>query len=288
MNLFPTTKELKLRARHSLAGAFGPCLTAALVLTLVTYVLTQLLQRSGGAINLYFWDPAVNDIPSSLSLSSAGLFTALRVEEAGMGISLAVTPDMLLKVFALQLLCAALAAPLRLGCHRQLWAAHRGAPTPMLHIFAPYTDLRQGGQAVVLEVILTAIHLLLQGILFVPALLLLQAMGPTMNGFVCAMWTMLLGMVVAWCLMTPFLPARFLLAREQSTTALGALRDGFTLLRGVTGRFLRFRLSFAVWEICSALSNGVFDIYLFPYRGLSTLAWIAAREDEMRDTACTL
>ena len=88
--------------------------------------------------------------------------------------------------------------------------------------------------------------------------------------------------------MTPFLPARFLLAREQSATALGALKDSFALLKGVTGRYLRLRLSFAVWEICSGLSNGVFEVYLFPYRGLTTLAWIAAREDEMRETPCTL
>ena len=284
MNLFPTTKELKLRARPSLAGAFGPCLTAALLLTLATFLLTELLKRSGGAINLYFWDPAISDIQSSLSLSSAGLFAALRVEEAGMGISVAITPSMLLKVLGLQLVCAALMAPLSLGCHQQFWAAHRGAPKPSLYLFAPYADPRRGGQAVVLEVLLAAIHMVLQGILYIPALLLLKAMGPIPEGFVCAMWTMLLGMVVAWCLMTPFLPARYLLSRDESATALGALKDSFALLRGVTGRYLRLRLSFAIWEICSGLSNGVFDVYLFPYRGLSTLAWIAAREDEMRDT----
>ena len=282
MNLFPTTKELKLRARHSLAGAFGPCLTAALLLTLATFLLTELLKRSGGAINLYFWDPAISDIQSSLSLSSAGLFAALRVEEAGMGISVAITPSMLLKVLGLQLVCAALMAPLSLGCHQQLWAAQRGAPKPSLSLFAPYADPRRGGQAVVLEFLLAAIHMVLQGILYIPALLLLNSMGPTMNSFACAMWTMLLGLVVAWCLMTPFLPARYLLARYDDVTVRSALAWSFDLLRGVTGRFLRLRLSFAVWEICSALSNGIFDIYLFPYRGLAAIAWIEAREDEMR------
>ena len=284
MNFFPTTKELKLRARHSMAGAFGPCLTAALMLTLATFLLTELLKRSGGAINLYFWPTAESDIGTSLSLSAEGLFAALRVEEAGMGFSLAVTPAMLGKVLGLQLLCAALAAPLSLGCHEQLWAARRGEPKPLLFLFAPYTDLRRGGQAVVLEVILTAIHMVLQGILYIPALLLLNSMGPSMDSFACAMWTMLLGLVVAWCLMTPFVPARYLLARYDDVTVRSALAWSFALLRGVTGRFLRLRLSFAVWEICSALSNGIFDIYLFPYRGLAAIAWIEAREDEMRDS----
>ena len=283
MNSFPTTKELKLRARHSMAGAFGPCLTAALVLMLATFALTELLKRGGGAINLYFWDPAVSDIQSSLSLSAAGLFTALRVDEAGMGISLVVTPAMLGKVFGLQLVSAAVLAPLSLGCHRQLWAAQRGESKPLPHLFAPYADPGRSGQAVVLEVILAAIQMVLQGILFLPALFLLKTMGPTMDGFVCAMWTMLLGLVVAWCLMTPFLPARCLLARTDAATAFGALKDSFALLRGVCGRYLRLRLSFAVWEICSGLSNGIFEVYLFPYRGLTTLAWIAAREEEMRE-----
>lgn len=282
MNSFPTTKELKLRARHGMAGAFGTCLRAAFLLTLAGFLLNELLQRSGGAVTLYFWDTASSDIQSSLSLSAAGLFAALRVEEAGAGLSVAVTPAMLGKVLGMQLLCAALIAPLRLGCHEQLWAVRRGEPKPSLYLFAPYADPRRGGQAVVLEVILTAIQLVLQAVLFLPALLLLNTMGPTMEGFTAALWTMLLGMVIVWCLMTPFLPARYLLSRDSSATALGALKGSFALLRTAAGRFLRLRLSFAVWEICSALSNGVLDIYLFPYRGLAAIAWIEAREEEWR------
>lgn len=282
MNSFPTTKELKLRARHEMAGAFGTCLRAAFLLTLAGFLLTELLHRSGGAINLYFWETASSDIQSSLSISAEGLFAALRVEEAGMGISVAITPVMLLKVLGLQLLCAALIAPLRLGCHEQLWAVHRGEPKPTLHSFAPYADLRRAGQAVLLEVLLTAVQLLLQGIFAIPAIQLLGDLGPTMESFTAAIWLLMLGMVFAWCLMTPFLPARYLLARDSSATAGRALKYSFALMRFGTGRFLRFRLSFAIWEIFSALSNKVFDIYLFPYRGLAALAWLEAWEQKLR------
>lgn len=282
MNPFPTTRELKLRARHNMAGAFGPCLMAAFLLTMVGFLLTELIHRGGGAVNLYFWETAVSDIQSSLSLSEKGLFAALRVEEAGMGISVAITPEMLLKVFGLQLLAAALLAPLRLGANGQLWAVRRGEPKATLSLFAAYADLRRAGQAVVLEVVLTAIQLVLQGVLLIPAVLLLKAMGPTLEGVGAALWTALLGMGLAWCLMTPFVPARELLARSEKATAGHALAGAFVLLRGVTGRYLRLRLSFAVWEICSALSNMVLDLYLFPYRGLAAIAWIEAREEEMR------
>lgn len=284
MNPFPTTKELKLRARHHMAGAFGACLTAALLLVLAGFLLTELLRRTGGAIGLYYWDTASNDIQSSLSLSAEGLFAALRVEEAGMGVSVAVTPVMLGKVLGMQLLCAALIAPLRLGCFEQLWAVRRGEPKPSLTLFSAYADIRRGGQAVVLEVILTAIQLVLQLILFLPALLLLRAMGPTLQGVTAASWTMILGMAVAWCLMTPFLPARYLLSRERPATAWGALKAGFALLRGVSGRYLRFRLSFAVMELFSAFTNGIFDIYLFPYQGLAAIEWIESREGELGGT----
>ena len=282
MNRFPTTKELKLRARHHLAGAYGPCLTAAFLLTLAGFLLSSLLQRGGGAINLYFWDPATNDIPNTLSLSADGLFAALRVDEAGMGFSVAVTPAMLAKVFGLQLLAAVLAAPLRLGAHAQLWAARRGSALPALRLFSAYADLRRGGQAVVLEVILTAVQLVLQGLLCIPALMLLDDLGMTVDSMAAVLWTALLGLGLAWCLMTPFAPARYLLARSDSATAGQALSGAFLLLRGVTGRYLRLRLSFAVWEIASALSNGVVDLYLFPYRGMASIAWIEAREQEMR------
>lgn len=282
MNSFPTTKELKLSARHSMAGAFGTCLMAAFLLTLAGFLLTELLQRSGGAINLYFWETAGSDIQSSLSLSAEGLFAALRVEEAGMGISVAITPVMLAKVLGLQLLCAALIAPLRLGCHEQLWAVRRGEPKPTRHLFSPYADLRRGGQAVLLEAILTAVQMLLQAVFAIPAIGLLGDLGPTMEGFTAAIWLLMLGMVFAWCLMTPFLPARYLLARDGSATAGRALKHSLALMRLGTGRFLRFRLSFALWEICSALSNGVFEIYLFPYRGLSVLAWLEAWEQKLR------
>jgi len=282
MNSFPTTKELKLRARHSMAGAFGTCLTTAFLLTLAGFLLSELLRRSGGAIGLYFWPTDTSDIGSSLSLSAEGLFAALRVEEAGMGISVAITPALLLKVLGLQLLCAALIAPLRLGCHEQLWAVRRGEPRPTRQLFAPYADLRRGGQAVLLEVVLNAIQLLLQGIFAMPAIGLLGDLGPTMEGFTAAIWTLMLGMVFAWCLMTPFLPARYLLARDDSATAGRALKQSLALMRLGAGRFLRFRLSFALWEICSVLSNGVFDIYLFPYRGLAALAWLEAWEQKLR------
>ena len=280
---FPTTKELKLRARQHLAGAFGPCLTAAFVLTLAGFLMTGLLQRSGGAINLYFWQTAASDIQSSLSLSAEGLFAALRVEEAGMGISVAITPAMLGKVLGLQLLAAALTAPLRLGAHRQLWAARRGQSLPTLHLFAAYADLPRAGQAVVLEVVLTAIRLVLQALLCIPALMLLSDVGMTLEGVTAVMWTALLGLALAWCLMTPFVPARYLLARSDAATARQALTGAFLLLRGVTGRYLRLRLSFALWEITSALSNNVLDLYLFPFRGMASIAWIEAREQEMRD-----
>ena len=284
MNSFPTTRELKLRARQHLAGAFGPCSTAAFLLVMAGFLLTGLLNRAGGHINLYFWQTAANDIQSSLSLSAEGLFAALRVEEAGMGISVAITPAMLGKVLGLQLLAAALIAPLRLGAYQQLWAARRGEPKPGLHALAPYADLRRAGQAVVLEVILTAIQLVLQALLLIPAVLLLRDVGVSMEGVAAVMWTALLGMALAWCLMTPFVPARYLLSRSETATAGQALAGAFALLRGATGRYLRLRLSFALWEIISALSNHVVDLYLFPYRGMAAIAWIEAREQEMRDS----
>ena len=282
MNSFPTTRELKLRARHTMAGAFGHCVTAAFLLTMAGFLLTELLRRSGGAIEMYFWPTDTSDIQSSLSLSVEGLFAALRVEEAGMGISVVITPAMLVKVFGLQLLAAALIAPLRLGAYGQLWAVRRGKPKATLSLFGAYADLRRAGQAVVLEVVLTAIQLVLQGLLLIPAVLLLGDVGVTMAGVSAVMWTALLGLVLAWCLMTPFVPARYLLARYEHATAGQALAGAFVLLRGVTGRYLRFRLSFAVWELCSALSNGVLDLYLFPYRGMAAIVWIEAREEEMR------
>ena len=284
MTNFPTTKELKLRARHHLAGAFGPCLTAAFLLTLAGFLLSGLVQRSGGAINLYFWDTATSDIQNTLSLSAEGLFAALRVDEAGMGFSIAVTPALLGKIFGLQLLAAALVAPLRLGAHRQLWAARSGAPLPALHLFSAYADLRRGVQAVVLEVVLTAIQLVLQGLLCIPALMLLSALGVTVNSISAVMWTALLGLGLAWCLMSPFVPARYLLARGETATAGQALAGAFALLREGCGYFVRLRLSFALWEIFSLLSNGVLDLYLFPYRGMTVIAWIEAREQELRDS----
>lgn len=284
MNPFPTTKEFKLRARQHMAGAFGACTVAAFLLVLAGLLLTELLKRSGGAISLYYWPTDTTDIQSSLSLSAEGLFAALRVEEAGMGISVAVTPVMLGKVLGMQLLCALLVAPLRLGCFKQLWAVRRKEPKPTLSLFSAYADIRRGGQAILLEVLLTAIQLILQLIAFVPALLLLQAMGPTLEGVTAAGWTMMLGMVVVWCLMTPFLPARWLLSRDSATTAFGALKAGFALLRGAGGRFLRFRLSFVILELCSVFTNGIFDIYLFPYQGLAAMEWLETREEELRVT----
>ena len=281
MNTFPTSKELKLRARHFMAGAFGPCLMAAFLLVLASFLLREVLGRSGGTLPLYYWNTDSSDIQSSLSLSAEGLFAALRVEEVGVGISVAITPKMVLTMLGMQLLCAALAAPLRLGCLGQLWAVRRGEPRTTLSLFSAYADLRRGGQAVLLELILTAIQLFLQLIVAIPAVQLLGDLGPTLESFTAASWLLMLGMATVWCLMTPFLPARYLLALKEDATALWALKYSFVLLRGAVGRYLRFRLSFVILELFSLLTNGVFDIYLFPYQGLAATEWLVCREQEL-------
>ena len=289
MSHFPTCKELKLGARQKLAAALAPCLMAAMTVVMVRFLVSVVLQRSGGAFLLYYWDTATNDIQSTLSLSAEGLFAALRLDEMGVGVSVAITPIMVLTVLGMQLLCAAVTAPVRLGCLHHLWAVHTKQPITPRAVFAPYADPRRSLQSVLLELLLTLIQLILQLIFCLPALYVLQDRGPTLEGFAAAGWTMTLGFLVCWLIMTQFDLARYLLARDEQATALSALRDNFALLRHAGGRLLRFRLSFAILEILTGLTNGVFDMFRFPYQGLATILWLEAREIEQKeDTVCPL
>ena len=279
---FPPRAELKLRAKQIMGQALGACSALGLAIVLATCVINWFLKNSGGAINLYSWSTASNNIQTSFQLSEDGLFAALRIEEYGIGLSLAITPAIVLTFLLVRLVATAVFTPLQIGCLDNLWAVRQGTPKRFREALQWYTDLKKAGKAIVLQVFLWMIQLVLTVVFSIPALAVLSMLPANLSSFNAAIWLLLLAQAVVWCIMVQFHPVRYQLARHPEQGVTGAIRYGRAVLTRRHGQYLKFRLSFLIWDLLNNLSQGVFQFYLFPYQGLSNMEWLLETENQIR------
>lgn len=272
--IYSTRPELKLRARKQMGQAFGACSILGFLVAIVGMLVNAFQQRTGGSFLLYSWDTASNDIQNSVTLSAEGLFAALRVEEMGVGFSLVITPAVLGTFLLIRLITTVVTAPFKLGCLENLWWVCRGQPRPVRMAFSWYADVRRAGKAVVMEVVFWLVQTLLQGILLIPALLAAVRSDGGLVGLNLASWLLVLSQLVVYCLMTQIMPARYLLSGEPDKGVGKAFREGWALLRGRHGQYLLLRLSFIIWDLLNNLSRGMFNLYLYPYEGITNIYWL--------------
>lgn len=281
---FPSRQELKSRAKSLIAQSFFPCCALGLLIVLAGFALNWFLQNSGGAIDLYYWDCASSDIQTSFRLGEDGLFAAMRLEEYGIGLSVAVTPAIFGAFLLARLAATAVFAPLRLGCLENLWAIRRGERRRLRDVFQWYTDWKKAGKAILLQVLLWAERAALTLIFSLPALAVLCLLPVTSARVSAAMWLFLLALAAVWCIMTQFEPVRFQLARAPETGIGGALIYGRSVLTRRHGAYLKFRLSFLIWELLNSLSQDLFQLYLFPYLNLSAMEFVLEAERQIKET----
>lgn len=281
---FPSRQELKARAKSIMSRALIPCCGLGVLTVLALFVSSWFLQNSGGAISLYYWDTALSDIQTSFLLSEDGLFAALRLEEYGLGLSVAVTPAVLYTFLLVRLIAAAVLAPLQLGCLDCLWAVRQGTPKRMWDAFRWYTEPKKAVHAILLQLFLWLERAVLTVVFSLPALALLYFLPASEMRFSAAMWLLLLGQAAVWCVMTQFEPVRYQLARAPEMGIGGALLYGRSVLTRRRGAYLKFRLSFLIWELLNAFSQGLFQVYLFPYLNLAAMEFTLEAEQQIKET----
>lgn len=270
----------KGRARQKMGQFIGACCTLGAAAVVVSLLLNWFLQHSGGALSLYYWSTGESDIQTSVSLSTQGLFAALRIEEAGIGFSVAVTTAAFGTFLLVRLLAVVVTAPFRGGCLENLWQIQRGQPRAFRTVFSWYSDWHRAVSAVCLEVLLAIVQGLLQAVFWLPGLFALTRSGGQASAVTAAMWLLLLGQGLAWCVMTQLAPARFLLARDPEQGARGALSACGRLLSRRRKKYFLFCLSFILWEVLNTLTQGMMDLYLYGYQGLANMDWIECAERE--------
>lgn len=270
----------KGRARQKMGQFIGACCTLGAAVVVVSLLINWFLQNSGGALSLYYWSTGESDIQTSVSLSTQGLFAALRIEEAGIGFSVAITAAAFGTFLLVRLLAAVVTAPFRGGCMENLWQIQRGQPRPFRAVFSWYSNWHRALSAVCLEVLLAVVQGLLQAVFWLPGLLMLARSGGRLSTITAAMWLLLAGQALAWCVMTQLAPARFLLARDPERGARGALAACGRLLSRRRKKYFLFCLSFILWEVVNALTQGMMELYLYGYQGLANMDWIECAERE--------
>lgn len=262
--------------------AFGACFALGFAVAVVGMLTAWFQQKAGGAFLLYYWETASSDIQSSVSLSLEGLFAALRLEEAGVGLSVVITPQVLGTFLLVRLVTTAVAAPFQVGCMDNLWAVRMGAPKRLRDVFRWYIDLKKAGKAIFMQVFLWVEKAVLTVVFSLPALALLSWFPVTTTLFSAALWLLLLGQAAVWCVMTQFEPVRYQLARHPELGVGGALGYGRAVLTRRRGAYLKFHLSFALWELLNNATQGMMNLYLYPYQGLANMEFLLETESRIR------
>lgn len=283
MTQMPSRILLKNWARWRMAQALGACLTLSAVLVALMAVTSVFQISSGGTIPLYLWNTAEQTIQTGASLGPDGFFAALRIDAVGVGLSVAITPQVAAALVITQLLITAVVAPFKLGAMENLYTLARGSVSPFRAALQWYLDLRRAGSAILTELVLFLCWAVLCLLLSLPGLTLLWSSNGDLDRMSAASWLILAALFLAHCVMTQLVLARCQLARSPLAGPLAAFRETFRILKGRRGQYLIFRLSFLVLEFINQLTRGLFNLYLFPYQNLSDFLWLEAAEGRTPD-----
>ena len=274
-------RSLKLFARQAINMNVKFCLRASAAVVAIALVLLTIQQNFGHLLVYYLMDAAANPaVSSGVQVTGEGLAVALRVDEAGILLALQATWGEL-GAFALEsLLVLLITVPVTYGALGHFHALLRRQAPDLKSLFRWYADLRLTLPCMGLEVILAAVTWVLRVIGMIPGLAMFAATINAPAGTLAARLSglsplvLLAGMLLAYFVSCQLEPARYYLACDPSLGLRGALRTGWAALKGRRADFFWFSFSFIGWELFSAFTYGLGDIYLLPYRGLSTILYL--------------
>ena len=240
----------------------------------ITLILVLIQYNFGHLLVYYLLDAASNSgVASGVQITEEGLSAALRLDAAGIVLALQMTWGELGAFVLESVLVFLISVPVLYGALGHFLGLLHRRSADLKSLFSWYTDLRLTLRSMGLELILSAVTWVVRVAGMVPGLALFAATINAAEGTFAARLSnlspivLLAGILAAYFLSCQLEPARYFLAADPSLGVLGALR---------TGRvdYFWFSLSFIGWEFFSTFTYGLGDIYLLPYRSLSTILYL--------------
>ena len=274
-------RSLKLFARQAINMNVKLCFRASTAVVAVALVLL-FIQRTFGHLLIYYIMSAAENtgVASGLQITGQGLAAALRIDPAGIILAFQMTWGEIGTFVLESLLVLLIGTPVMYGALGHFHSLLRRQAPDLKSLFRWYTDLRLALPCMGMELLLAVVTWVLRVAGMIPGLALFSAaLAAPAGSFAARLGTLstpvlLAGMLLAYFVSCQLEPARYYLACDPSLGLRGALRTGWASLKGRRADFFWFSFSFIGWELFSAFTYGLGDIYLLPYRGLSTILYL--------------
>lgn len=274
-------RSLKLFSRQAINLNAKFCLRASTAVVAITLILVLIQYNFGHLLVYYLLDAASNSgVASGVQITEEGLAAALRLDAAGIVLALQMTWGELGAFVLESVLVFLISVPVLYGALGHFLGLLHRRSADLKSLFSWYTDLRLTLRSMGLELILSAVTWVVRVAGMVPGLALFAATINAAEGTFAARLSnlspivLLVGILAAYFLSCQLEPARYFLAADPSLGVLGALRTGVARLKGRRVDYFWFSLSFIGWEFFSTFTYGLGDIYLLPYRSLSTILYL--------------
>lgn len=289
-------RELKGRARCTLARAMAPCMmvsAAVLLVTLLAYfvqvyrgglVYPGILNSAEFPVGTGIWSVSP-ELMTRLGLggfsAQGGLMAALRVDAAAR-VMFYILPWMQIKPFFITMLLVFLVTtPIKYGALTQLWNIVSGRNASLKGLVHWYVDLRLTGKSLILQLVLGAWEWLIQLVCMLPAIALMIISAQT-DGDSPVWYAVLIlmfgGLLLGYFLSLLFVPVRLIAARDPSLSIRAAFTRGSRAFKGRRKEFFLLWLSFLPWHLVSMFTYNIVDLFLFPYQNMTGMLFLAALE----------
>lgn len=276
----PPRIALKQQARKLLLRFPRPFLAAsAVMLALQTALLFLDLYFGAMPGYAYVFPAADYPDPTGISLLPNGVLANLRIDAAGVLLSLPLSFPQLLNFAVIHGIFFLFSMPLLIGILEQYNALLHGEVRRFSTLFRWYLDLRLTAKAVGLGLVLALVKWTARVLGLLPGLLLFLGTSGRPAASAALPLSFLLvfaGSAAAYFCYTLFLPAQYLLARDPNAPLSAVLSAGRTVLRGTRGNYFLFRLSFLLWFAVVNATYGAMALYVLPYFELANLLYLQA------------
>lgn len=287
-NMVPSNGQVKQSGKLSMGKTLPFWMKTVLILVGAQVLLSFLRLQFGGMLGWYLIPiTTFPDAVTGLTSLENGFELVFRLDALEIVAAISLTFAQIVQFLLVNALILLLLAPLKMGVLERLWSCFRGQTENFPSLLRWYSKPSLLGKSVLVSLILDFGCRLLCLLCMLPSSLLYvylyggswMAAGTggsslvALLGFV-GMLLLFGGAALAFFCYSCLYPIAYCLAAQPDYPVGKMLRRGLDSVKGSRVRFFRFRLSFIIWFLLSALSYGVLDLYVLPYLSFSAFHFL--------------
>jgi len=296
-----TRIKIKTKAKTALSQNMRLCLTAALCVIAIQFILTLLINP---------WYPEMMDAVAADQSANLILDSVLGYSAAERPVSLLLdslldfTAAEIAIILLLETVSVLILAPLDIGIAELFLKLSRNNGTDagalkLSGIFGWYLRIKRSLKAFLLQLLLKLMSsVAMIAAVAAPAYFMFRIESQSENGdflldmqaagfYTLSLLAAALLSAAARMIVNAWMPAVYILAQNPETGVLKAIGSAMRLMRGHKFEYLVFQLSFIPWYIGAGVTFGLLMLYIIPYQNMAEAMFVRSLEFERESARLT-